>query len=68
MALDVKSVKLLTNNPKKIQGLRRHGINVVGRIPVLIEPNKYNERYLRTKMEKSGHMLDDLFIEDSEGI
>ncbi len=66
MALDVKSVKLLTNNPKKIEGLKKHGINVNGRIPVLIKPNEYNEKYLRTKMEKSGHMLDDLFVDDSD--
>jgi GTP cyclohydrolase II len=64
LALDVKSVKLFTNNPKKIEDLKRHGINVVGRIPVLIEPTEYNKEYLRTKMDKLDHMLDDLFIDD----
>lgn len=64
MALDVKSINLLTNNPRKVKDLKRHGINVVGRIPILIEPNEYNERYLRTKMEKLGHTLDDLFVSD----
>jgi GTP cyclohydrolase II len=66
MALDVKSVNLLTNNPKKIEDLKRHGIEVKGRIPILIEPNEYNREYMRTKMEKSGHMLDDLFNGDLE--
>jgi GTP cyclohydrolase II len=64
MALDVASVKLLTNNPRKITDLKRHGINVVGRVPVLVEPTQHNKEYLRTKMEKSGHMLDDLFMEE----
>ena len=61
-ALDVRSIKLLTNNPKKINDLKRHGIKVEGRIPHMIEPNVHNEKYLKTKMEKSGHMLDDLFV------
>jgi GTP cyclohydrolase II len=64
MAMGVKSVKLLTNNPKKIENLKRHGIDVAGRIPVLVKPTEYNKEYLRTKMEKSGHMLDDLFTEE----
>jgi len=64
MALDVRSVRLLTNNPKKIEDMKRQGITVAGRIPILIQPNEYNKEYLRTKMEKSGHMLDDLFVDD----
>jgi GTP cyclohydrolase II len=67
MALEVKSINLLTNNPKKVKDLKRHGINVVGRIPILIEPNVYNERYLKTKMKKLGHTLDDLFTRDFDG-
>jgi GTP cyclohydrolase II len=62
MSLGVESVQLLTNNPKKIDDLRSYGVKVSGRIPVLIEPNEHNERYLMTKMKKSGHMLDDLFV------
>jgi len=61
-SLEVVSIKLMTNNPKKMDDLKRHGIEVTGRIPVVITPNIYNERYLRTKMQKSGHMLDDLFV------
>ena len=60
-SLHVKSIRLITNNPKKIVGLERHNINVVGRIPILIEPNPHNRDYLRTKATKSGHLLDDLF-------
>lgn len=66
LALDVKSVKLFTNNSRKIEDLKRHGINVTGRIPILVKPNEYNKDYLRTKMEKSGHMLDDIFIDKDE--
>jgi GTP cyclohydrolase II len=59
--IEVRSIKLITNNQKKIDQLSKHGIKVTGRIPILIEPNDYNRKYLKTKMEKSGHMLDDLF-------
>jgi len=61
MCMDIKSVRLMTNNPRKMESVARHGMKVTGRIPVLVKPNKYNERYLKTKMEKSCHMLDDLF-------
>jgi GTP cyclohydrolase II len=61
MALNVRSVRLLTNNPAKIHDLRRHGIQVTGREPIIVTPNKYNRSYLKTKFEKSCHMLDDLF-------
>lgn len=67
-SLDVKSINLLTNNPKKIEGLKRYGVNVIGRIPILIEPNIYNTKYLKTKMNKSGHMLDDLFVNKDESM
>jgi GTP cyclohydrolase II len=61
-SLHVKSIQLMTNNPKKIDDLKRHGIEVTGRIPIIIPPNVHNVKYLETKMLKSGHMLDDLFI------
>jgi GTP cyclohydrolase II len=60
-SLHVKSVKLITNNPKKIEGLERHHIDVVGRIPIQIIPNEHNKDYLRTKATKSGHLLDEMF-------
>ena len=55
--LNIKSVKLITNNPKKVEHLKNLGINVTKRIPIKINPNKYNEKYLETKKKKSGHIL-----------
>ena len=55
--LGVGSIDLYTNNPRKIDGLRACGIEVVGREPIVIEPNAFNDRYLRTKQVKSGHLL-----------
>jgi GTP cyclohydrolase II len=55
--LQVKSVALLTNNPEKIVGLEKEGIEVVKRIPLHATPNNHNKRYLATKMEKMGHLV-----------
>ncbi len=60
-SLHVRSIRLITNNPKKIVGLERHGVKVADRIPLVIEPNPHNVDYMRTKATKSGHLLDDLF-------
>src|SRR5205085_6012407 len=57
-SLKVKSIRLMTNNPRKIADLKAHGIKITGRIPVVIPPNKYNDFYLHTKAEKSGHLID----------
>lgn len=57
--LGVKKMKLMTNNPKKIEGLERYGIRIVERIPLIIRPNTKNKRYLRAKKEKLGHYLED---------
>lgn len=58
MSLHVKSIQLITNNPKKIEDLTQHGIIVTGRIPHVMEPNEHNRFYLETKAIKSGHMID----------
>ncbi len=58
MSLKVRSVHLITNNPRKIQQLTDYGIQVKGRIPHIMEPNKYNRFYLETKAAKSGHWID----------
>ena len=55
--LGVRQVRLLTNNPAKIEGLVRHGIEVVERLPLQVQPNPHNRRYLGTKREKMGHLL-----------
>ncbi|NPV91390.1 MAG: bifunctional 3,4-dihydroxy-2-butanone-4-phosphate synthase/GTP cyclohydrolase II [Firmicutes bacterium] len=55
--LGIKRMRLLTNNPRKIAGLEGYGLEVVGRVPIEIKPQKENQRYLRTKKDKMGHML-----------
>ena len=55
--LKIKSIKLMTNNPKKIDALKKLGINVVGRIPVEVAAHKDNLGYLKTKAKKMAHML-----------
>ena len=55
--LKIKNVKLITNNPKKVEHLKNLGINVTKRIPIKINPNKHNKKYLETKSKKSGHIL-----------
>lgn len=55
--LDVKSVKLLTNNPEKKEDLERWGVTVSKRVPIVIKANSVNAKYLNTKKEKMRHML-----------
>jgi 3,4-dihydroxy 2-butanone 4-phosphate synthase / GTP cyclohydrolase II len=55
--LGLSSIRLLTNNPKKIVGLEGYGLTVTDQIPIQHPPNQHNERYLRTKRERMGHLL-----------
>ena len=55
--LGVGKMRLLTNNPKKIIGLTGYGLEIVERVPLEIDPNGYNERYLKTKRDKLGHLI-----------
>lgn len=55
--LGVQKIRLITNNPRKIAGLKGYGLEVVDRVPLLIEATPYNSIYLATKAEKLGHML-----------
>ncbi len=55
--LGVRRARLLTNNPAKIEGLERYGVEVVERVPLRISPNPSNLEYLRTKREKMGHLF-----------
>lgn len=54
--IGVARVRLLTNNPRKIDALREHGIEVVDRLPLVSEPNEHNAEYLRSKRERAGHL------------
>ncbi|MDR3378718.1 MAG: bifunctional 3,4-dihydroxy-2-butanone-4-phosphate synthase/GTP cyclohydrolase II [Verrucomicrobiae bacterium] len=55
--LGLKTIRLLTNNPKKVVGLKGYGLEITEQVPVRIKPNPHNERYLKTKREKMGHLL-----------
>lgn len=54
---ELKKVNLLTNSPEKIADLKRHGIDIVKRIPLKTKKNKYNEKYIQTKKDKMGQWL-----------
>jgi 3,4-dihydroxy 2-butanone 4-phosphate synthase / GTP cyclohydrolase II len=56
--LDLKRIRLLTNNLTKVVGLRGFGLEIAERVPLEIEPNGHNERYLKTKREKLNHVFD----------
>ncbi|HLG94635.1 MAG TPA: GTP cyclohydrolase II [candidate division Zixibacteria bacterium] len=58
-SLKVRSIKLLTNNPQKIKQLTDLGINVMERIPLIVQPNEFNRRYLETKAKRGSHLLGD---------
>ncbi len=66
--LGVKKIRLLTNNPKKIVGLKGYGLDIIERIPIEIEPNPLNAHYLETKRDKLGHLIlnDKSLIKDKE--
>ncbi|MDQ2085722.1 bifunctional 3,4-dihydroxy-2-butanone-4-phosphate synthase/GTP cyclohydrolase II [Herbivorax sp. ANBcel31] len=62
--LGINKIRLLTNNPKKLVGLKGHGLELMDRVPLEIKENKVNEFYLKTKKEKMGHMLSELDLKD----
>ena len=55
--LGVTKIRLITNNPVKRVGLEAYGLEIVGNVPIVIEPNEYNRRYLETKKNRMGHRL-----------
>jgi len=55
--LGLTSIRILTNNPKKIRGLEGYGLSVTAQVPISHTPNPHNEAYLRTKAERMGHAL-----------
>ncbi|TMM37259.1 MAG: bifunctional 3,4-dihydroxy-2-butanone-4-phosphate synthase/GTP cyclohydrolase II [Actinobacteria bacterium] len=61
--LGVRTMRLLTNNPAKRAGLEGYGLRVVGRVPLPSRPHPENVRYLRTKRDRMGHLLDGLELD-----
>jgi 3,4-dihydroxy 2-butanone 4-phosphate synthase/GTP cyclohydrolase II len=55
--LGLKTIRLLTNNPRKIVGLEGYGLEIVEQMPIKVKPNPHNARYLKTKRDKLGHLL-----------
>jgi 3,4-dihydroxy 2-butanone 4-phosphate synthase/GTP cyclohydrolase II len=58
VSLGVNKLRLLTNNPRKFVGLAGYGLEIVERVPIEIPPNELNIKYLKTKKEKMGHILE----------
>ena len=58
--LGLSSIRLMTNNPKKVVGLGGYGLEISGRVPVQCKPTKHNLKYLETKRDKLGHLLSTL--------
>ncbi|MBH98665.1 MAG: GTP cyclohydrolase [Rhodospirillaceae bacterium] len=54
--IKITKIKLLTNNPSKIDALKSHGINVTGRLPLIAPVNSHNQRYLKAKLDRAGHL------------
>ena len=57
--LGLQKIRFLTNNPRKRLGLEGYGLEMVERVPIIVEPNEFNARYLQIKAEKLGHRFDD---------
>ena len=55
--LGLSSIRVLTNNPKKLVGLEGYGLEIVEQVPIRMEPNPHNARYLKAKKEKMGHLI-----------
>ena len=62
----IKSLLLITNNPEKIRDLKEHGIEIIQRVPIEIQPTKHSRKYLKAKRDKAGHMLEHLDLDDAE--
>ncbi len=56
--LGVRQIRLLTNNTAKVVGLEGHGLHIVERVPIQVAANQHNRKYLKTKKDKLGHILD----------
>jgi len=67
MDLGLSTIRLITNNPKKVVGLEGYDLKIVERVTLEIKPNRHNARYLRTKSSKLGHILDSIKEVDKNG-
>ena len=56
--LGMKQINLLTNNPAKISGLDKYGIEIAERVPLVLPPHEYNDFYMATKRDKMGHLIE----------
>jgi 3,4-dihydroxy 2-butanone 4-phosphate synthase/GTP cyclohydrolase II len=57
--LRIGSMRVLTNNPRKVMGLKRYGLEITEQVPIAVTPNPHNRRYLEIKREKLGHVIPD---------
>ena len=55
--LGIREIRLMTNNPCKIKGLEGYGIRIVERVPIIVEANEHDQRYMATKRDKMGHLI-----------
>ena len=55
--LGLKTIRLMTNNPKKVVGLDGYGLEITEQVPIRVKPNRHNKKYLKSKAEKMGHLL-----------
>jgi 3,4-dihydroxy 2-butanone 4-phosphate synthase/GTP cyclohydrolase II len=55
--LGLRTIRLLTNNPRKVVGLEGYGLEIIEQVPIRVRPNPHNAKYLETKRQKLGHML-----------
>jgi len=55
--LGLSTIRIITNNPRKLVGLEGHGLKITGRVPIQVSPTEHNRRYLETKRDKLGHLL-----------
>lgn len=54
---EIKGIRMLTNNPRKLEGMKNEGVSVAERVPLIIEPSRHNSRYLKTKKDRMGHLI-----------
>ncbi|WP_082759953.1 bifunctional 3,4-dihydroxy-2-butanone-4-phosphate synthase/GTP cyclohydrolase II [Abyssisolibacter fermentans] len=64
--LGIKKIRLMTNNPDKVLSMRDYGLDIVKRVPIQIEHNKNNEFYLKTKIDKMGHIFDNVNVNEED--